>query len=386
MTSNNISCINKKCYGCGTCQHICPVGAIEMKENSEGFLYPFIDETKCVNCGLCLNKCPVNEIKYPTFTKEYYGFSSTGEYKKQSASGGFATFLSLKVLEKNGVVCGCALVDNVAKHIIVEDKKDLYKLQSSKYVQSDVNDVYVRIKNYLDNNKLVLFIATPCQVAGLHNYLSKKYDNLITVDLVCHGVPSPKLFRNYVDYLSQKEKSEINDYNFRYKGNKGWGIYYQYYKCKATGEVRSDPLMCNRYGSDFLRGDNYRESCYTCQFASLETRVGDFTIGDFWGVEKARPEKYDKLGVSCVCINTDKGKSFIKDCLNEESFFKISKEDILLRQHNLVGPTKRNSARDTYYDNVNENYFYNNKVKLSIKDRLKIMCPSWVKRILKKYL
>lgn len=381
---NNISAIHSTCVGCGACEQICPKGAISFVNNSEGFIYPDVSEN-CINCGACLNVCPANTKKPLNNENEqsFYGFSANEAYKLESASGGFATYISKFVLKQGGIVCGCALVNNMAKHIFVEREEDLSKLQSSKYVQSDTLGIYSKIKNFLDDGKQVLFIGTPCQIYGLKLYLKIDYTNLLTVDLICHGVPSPLLFKKYIEYLEDKEKSKIEDYNFRYKLKRGWGTYYYYYYCKDTNAKRTGALIFDKYGNDFINSLNYRECCYQCRFAGLDKRPADFTIGDFWGVMNAYPKKFDKYGVSSVVVNSTKGQSFLKDIINE-SFFIVRKSDILLKQGNLVKPTARPDDREHYYDNIQNDFFKNKKLSVSIRDRIKLLIPQSIVNFLKR--
>ena len=378
----NIESIGKKCYGCTSCLHSCPVGAISWQENLEGFFYPSVNSA-CIDCGKCVKVCPAIKDNADHFIKNedkrYFGFRTKEAFAENSASGGFATYLSRKVIEQGGYVCGCALVNNVAKHIIVSRIEDLNPLQSSKYVQSDLDDCYSQIKNLLSEESLVLFIGTPCQVAGLKLFLGKEYEKLYTIDLICHGVPSPKLFAQYIDYLKKKEKSEITEYNFRCK-KYGWGVYYNSYYCPSTGKRRINSLICDKYGYDFFKMINFRESCYSCGFADINMRPGDFTVGDFWGVNSSYKNKLNSKGVSSVIANTRKGVCFLE---NDESgnFFAVERKDILEGQMNLRAPSKRPKERDTYYTNITSDYFL--LKKLPFKVRLKGKVPIKLKIMLK---
>ena len=200
----NISKLNKNnCTGCRMCEQICPVNAIKMIENKEGFIEPVIDKTKCINCGLCSKRCPqLNEIKREDYKMEVYAAKNKNiEEQKSSSSGGVFSVLANYVLENNGIVFGCAFNDNlIAEHIGIEDKNELYKLRGSKYVQSNTKNTFKDVKENLENSRMVLYSGTPCQIAGLKQFLGKEYDNLYTVDLVCHGVPSPKLFKKLFLY------------------------------------------------------------------------------------------------------------------------------------------------------------------------------------------
>ena len=382
---NNISIVKKQCVGCTACGQACLKNAIEFEYNDEGFLYPVVISDKCVQCGICLEVCPAlkSNVFGHGFSKKFYGFSGKNDYKIHSASGGFATFLSERIIDEGGVVCGCALIGKEAKHIIVKNKEDLRALQSSKYVQSSTLGVFKNLKKILDDGRIVLFIGTPCQVQGLKLFLKKDYYNLILIDLICHGVPSPKLFLNYLNYLEEKEKSRIQDYNFRYKLKRGWGTYFYYY-CIDTRKKRTGPLELDKYGNDFIKAFNYRESCYLCNFANLEARPGDFTIGDFWGILKVNPAKFDKYGVSSVIVNTPKGSGLINKYMNN-SLFCVKKEDVLLKQGNLIHPTPRPQIRDEYYSEMRDpGFFVAKKEPRSIKAWIKSLLPVWITNLLKR--
>lgn len=388
MNSNNsiVNIDKKKCCGCGTCALVCPKKTITMEENDEGFLYPKINSSNCIRCGLCVQKCPLTgDVNINTGSPKFFGYSSKKSYITKSASGGFATSCSEKIIDLGGIVCGCALINNEARHIFVEKKEDLHLLQSSKYVQSNVGDAFLQIKGYLQLNRKVLFIGTPCQVSGLKCYLGNNYDNLLTIDLICHGVPSPKAFKLYIKYLEHKENSKITNYNFRYKPKGRWGPHYYSYYCADKNVLRKGYLIRDKYGNDFLKGNNYRESCYVCQYTSIEKRPGDFTIGDFWSIEKFYNDKQNVNGVSSVIAHSTKAIDFLNENYCEDSLFVATRESVLDKQGNLFFPSKRSSDRDFYYANMNDDYFKYKKVKLSIKEKVKIALPYSLRKILKKW-
>ena len=209
------------CTGCAACVDICPQHAIKMLLNQEGFLYPKIDEKRCNLCGLCFTRCPSAN---PTYVNEQTPccIAAMAPQRANSSSGGAFTVLAEETLRQGGYVCGAAWTDNLeVKHIIISKKEDLYKLQKSKYIQSTVSDIYPQIKKLLAQNKKVFFTGTPCQVAGLNAYLNNKYDNLLTADLICHGVPSPKVFKQYLHELPLRSNENIQSFDFRDK-KEGW--------------------------------------------------------------------------------------------------------------------------------------------------------------------
>ena len=277
---NNILKIQERCVGCRSCEQSCPKHCISFVEDKEGFLYPEVDDKKCIECKICLKVCPCENAKLHRSTpKKVWAWKSTKSADvMRSASGGAADSAAKTVLEMNGVVYGAAYDEKfVVSHIEVTDDEDRKKIQSSKYVQSDLKDCYTKIKKRLTQNRKVLFTGCPCQVAGLYAFLGGDKNNLYTIDLICHGVPSPKFLKRYLEYQSEKNGGQVNYLNFRSKDKKGWSTRIKIKTKKKTMEM---PLVLDRYGKHFMEGDCYRESCYQCEFANIN-RVGDITVGDF---------------------------------------------------------------------------------------------------------
>lgn len=290
-----------------------------MQPNEEGFLHPVISQELCVDCGLCTKICPVNK---PALKREplsvFSGWSKDEPTRMASSSGGAFSEIAKLILAQNGVVYGVAMDEHIeARHISISNAKELIRLQGSKYVQSIVGDSFVQVKRDLENKKVVLFSGTPCQVAGLRNFLRCDYDNLYTVDLVCHGVPSPKVFDDYKRYIVKKIKEPIRDIQFRYKKS-SW-IFYSMgvnsqskengiQKFSYTGEYYSDP-----YFRAFLKDNILRPNCYNCLYAE-KNRVGDFTIADWWNYKPSSKsdKNFDKKGVSLILCNTEKAQLLAK--------------------------------------------------------------------------
>lgn len=297
---NTIEALEKeKCTGCGACYNICPTEAIKMETNSEGFLYPVIDKEKCISCGLCKEKCPQLKTTKLNYSLPYITCAED-KIRKESSSGGMFTVLAEYILSQKGYVCGAAWEDYQVKHIIVDKKRDLRLLRKSKYLQSDINQVYKELEKLLKDNKYVLFSGCPCQVDGLLTFLGdKEYPNLLTVDLVCHGVPSPTLFRKYL--MEKSKGNAIKEINFRNK-EKGWGTHMEIVYSDGSRYFNS----CSRdeWYLGFLNGIITRESCSRCQYANID-RIGDITIGDFWGVKEINSSYDDGLGTGLTLINTD---------------------------------------------------------------------------------
>lgn len=292
------------CCGCSACANICPQSAITMKENDEGFLYPHINLKECSKCNLCQKVCPINKEKSSKdFEPITFATMASNDIRVKSSSGGMFTILANYILEQNGFVCGASFDKSwKVKHIIIDNKKDLDKLRGSKYLQSDIGNIFKEIKNLLENNSKVLFTGTPCQVAGLKSFLGKDYKHLYLVDILCHGVPSPKI---WIQYLKEQFKyNKIKGINFRDKHN-SWIMYTQ-----SITEGNKKIAMCEHYTMDFMKiflsNICNRPSCNNCSFAT-SPRLSDITIGDFWGIKDLSEEMYDAYGTSMTVLNNKKG-------------------------------------------------------------------------------
>lgn len=375
---DNISCIQNKCYGCRSCEQICSKKCIKIEPTKEGFIYPVVDETSCIHCGFCLKACPVSQVNvHKHQPQQVYAFKNKNtEEIMSSASGGAADVAAHVVLNQNGVVYGAAYdTDFVVKHIEVTDKPSKKRLQSSKYVQSDINNCYLKAKEALHQGRKVLFTGTPCQIAGLYSFLGGDHTNLFTLDLICHGVPSPKFFKKYLEYQRRKLKENIIYYNFRSKDKRGWGTQYL---IKTKTKTKTKTLSLDRYGKHFMTGDCYRECCYQCPFANLE-RVGDITVGDFWGIAKSHPGFNSPKGVSSVFVNTPKGKQLF-ECM--KTFANVEKATLgegMVKQGNLVHASARPSQRDTFYEQIDESNFID-KLHVGLQGwaRIKTLLPNWL--------
>lgn len=297
--------IKELCSGCSACYSICPAKAITMREDEEGFLFPCIDEDMCIACGKCKQVCPMNEAKRETENViSCHAVKTTDDILMESSSGGMFTLLANKVLEHNGYVCGAAMQKDCmgAEHIIISEKSELWKLQKSKYVQSDLKDCFRQIKALLDDNKAVMFVGCPCQVDGLKRYLKHEYAGLLLVDLICHGVPSPKVWRYYLNEIAAGE--EIKEVKFRDKSiEAGSCVNITFESGRAVRQAGNKSL----YIKGFLADIYNRRSCGECPFPYAK-RPGDITIGDLWGVGEICPDFNDGKGTSLVLVNTDKGK------------------------------------------------------------------------------
>ena len=372
------------CTGCSACYNSCMHEAIIMRQDKEGFLMPIIDEDKCVRCNVCVKKCPViNVPNIEESTKKIFAaYNLNKEQHQKSASGGlFSAFANYFYDLKNGVICASAFDLSLnLRFDISTEKKDLEKLRGSKYVQSEVGLIYREIRKLLIDGKSVFFLGTPCQVAGLRAYLGKEYDNLFTVDLVCHGVPSPKLFKSYLNSIGISSKKEYDNYYFRSQKN---SIYF-ISSVKPVGEHSMFiPYNQHSYISAYLRGWIHRESCYNCHFTGKH-RQGDCTICDFWGILAGKTSFLggDKsMGVSMLMVNTPTGERIFSEMKSQLYLEEKSFEEALIDNHNLIHYDERPPERDFMYDEL---------ITLSPKEFMrkyncKLYTPtSFVKRIIRR--
>ena len=394
---------NKKmCCGCSMCYNICPKHAIKMIEDEYGFKYPEIDKNKCINCGLCKNMCAYqkDEKKLYIPQKAYAAVSANDNLIKKSASGGIFADLAKNILNAEGVVYGSTMeITNNGleiKHIRVDREEDLIKLQGSKYVQSDISSIYSLIKEDLENNKVVLFSGTPCQVNSIRGYLKyKEYENLYFIDIICHGVPNNKMFKDYISLLEHKVKGKVIDFKFRYKAKNVELTAAAYISKKNKIIKKLIPAYNSSYYQLFLDSKIYRENCYDCPYAKGE-RIGDITIGDFWKVEIEHPEEIKdnnintNKGISCILINTKSGEKLLEKYGNDINKFESSLNKIAKHNAQLTKPSQLDNERtkilnlykqenyksiDKYYKkknyrkNLAKKIWY--KVPLTIRKRLR---------------
>ncbi len=309
--SVNAQLNEKECTGCGACVNICPKDAIEFKNDEWGYYRAKVDPEKCVDCGICVKTCPA--IKLPennnSLSAECYEFIANDEnILMNSSSGGIFSVMAKELFKKNGMVGGAAWTEDfTVKHILIDNIKDLPKLQKSKYLQSYIGTVFRDVKQNLEKGKDILFTGCPCQIAGLKSYLRKEYDNLITVDLLCGNAPSPMFFQKY---LSESFPEGLNQYNFRSKVHG--------YTAECISIVKKDGEKLTLRGP---KEDAYQRvyhnhtmcapHCEKCKYQTLP-RFGDITIGDFWGISGKDKSIDVSKGVSVVLCNNEKGKAFLK--------------------------------------------------------------------------
>lgn len=382
-----------QCCACGACLNICPQKAIRMEKDAYGFLYPVIDKDRCVGCGLCKKVCSFTggaEAAHEREATVYAAASSNDAILRKSSSGGIFAALAAEVIKKGGIVYGAAWEpDWNLCHMAVQSMDALEKLQGSKYVQSDTRRTFSEVKTQLEQGRHVLYCGTPCQISGLRGYLGREYDHLITIDIVCHGVPNSEWLKADLCRMSQAS-NPVTDMKFRDKSY-GWGTCGSYI-C-ADGKIRRYSAVESAYYYYFLRGAIYRESCYNCRFPS-QNRVGDITLGDYWGIESAHRDAGNCIdvtkGVSCVLVNTEKGEKLLSQ-IKEQLSLIPSQLDYVKRRNGQLShccqmPPERERILNTFaasgYSAVVRDW-RNREGKKILLLRLKRMIPDGIKRRIK---
>lgn len=363
------------CCGCSACATACPKACITMQSDEEGFLYPQVDVARCTDCGLCEKTCPfLLNIGAKVPLNTYAAFNTNENERKNSSSGGIFTMLVNYILRQNGVVYGAAFDKNWnVHHIAIECEEDIPLLQGSKYVQSVIGDSYKKVKKQLISGRKVLFSGTACQIAGLKRYLRKDYDNLLTVDVVCHGVPSPKMWEDYVKTL--EKTCSIEHINFRDKQT-GWMNYY-FSVIYKDGSKFSESHNQNLYMQGFLRDLYNRPSCHVCNVKAGRC-ASDITLGDFWGIDRVLPEFNDDRGVSVVLTNTRIGNDIIKTIAHKLKV--VPYEQAVAGNPCIVRNKPENEWRSLFWKS------YNDKIGMLniIKEIINQQKPSFVLRIFRK--
>ncbi|NLD93698.1 MAG: 4Fe-4S dicluster domain-containing protein [Fibrobacter sp.] len=326
-------CSKGDCVACGACVVACPKKCISMVYDQEGFLYPNINQSDCIDCGLCRKVCLISGMQEKSNNKPltFACVHRNKDIRMQSSSGGSFSAFAEQIINENGIVFGAQFNSEwEVVHASVDNLIDLEKLKGSKYVQSKMGEIYFNVQSYLKNNKKVLFSGTPCQIAGLKKFLRREYENLITIDLVCHGVPSPQIFKLYLlEHTSKIKKfSKIEKISFRDKRN-GWKNYSFYLKSQLKNGKFFETCESNKrnlYMRGYLENLLVRPSCYNCPTKGFSAG-SDITIGDFWGVENILPRLSDNNGVSVIFITSDKGKKLFELVKKQMMVVQISFED-----------------------------------------------------------
>lgn len=365
-----------KCTGCNVCKASCKFNAIEIVNEKDGFWYPHVNEDKCRKCGECLRTCPVANIsdKENLVTNVYVAWNLNEEVRYNSSSGGIFSAIAEYAINKDGFVVGASFDEDVrmVKHIIIDKKKDISRLRGSKYLQSYISEeLYIEVRNRLKEGKYIVFSGTPCQIAGLKKYVHTDYENLVTIDIVCHGVPSPKIWKSYLTYMEKKQSKSILDANFRSKIN-GWKKFEMnlVFKDQSYSKWFNEDL----YGKAFIHNMFLRECCYKCLFKT-KYREADITLGDFW---KVLP-KYDTddKGCSLVIINSKKGCNLLEKIKYAIFFQKVKLEDAYLGNYALYKSSSKFEHRDKAFKKVEKkgfeyvvNYYFGKSVFVKIRRKI----------------
>lgn len=314
---------NEKCTGCAACAAICPAGAIILTENKNGFREPVVNSKKCINCTLCEKTCR-EQVEYRNPQKVYIAKHKNKKVHMDSQSGGAFTAISDYILSKNGVIYGAVFNGNYeVEHVRATSVEIRNRMRGSKYIQSNMDTTYKQIENDLNNGRLVLFVGTGCQVAGILKYFkNRKTDvaNLFTIDILCHGVPSVFIWRDTLQYLKKIYNANVKSIQLREIQERTRPVMH----IKLGEKETSDYLYRKLYYSNLA----LRESCYSCKYNRCQ-RVGDITIGDAWGIEKANPEFYDTRGVSLILFNTEKALKEKNSILHDMVIEKVNIKDYM---------------------------------------------------------
>lgn len=374
------------CCGCYACYNICPKQCITMKTDNEGFWYPNIDNNKCINCNLCEKVCPIiNPVKRNDSKKiAYAGMNKDEQIRIKSSSGGIFSILAEYIIKNSGVVYGAGFDEDFnIKHKRILYSTDLDLLRGSKYVQSSIGDIYKQVKDDLESNKLVLFTGTPCQVEALRSYLKKEYVNLMTMDFICHGVPSPLVWKRYLEEMKKSKQENIKNIYFRNK-DIGWKIFSL--KIIFDEKIYSNTLNNDLFMKGFLRDVYLRPSCYNCKFKKIN-RIGDITVADFWGIENILPKMDDDKGISLTVIHSEKGKQLF-DKLSEKMILnEVNLNEAIKYNPSMIKSVKYNEKRNSFFVELNSGKELTDLIrkytKISFEKRVKNKIKSIIKRLIR---
>lgn len=343
---------SKDCCGCGACYNACPVDAIIMSEDDKGFVYPQVNLDKCIDCHLCENVCvfpKAFEVRDNFIESKCFAAQNINAIQlKNSASGGAFSAMAQYILDNGGEVWGASWNDSMNLiHISIHEPAEIIKLQGSKYVQSDIRLAFRLIKESLKKNTQILFCGTPCQCDGLRSFLRKPYQNLITVELVCHGVPSQAFLKAYLSLIEKKEGGKIIDLKFRDK-KFGWGALLNF-TIKTKSGIIKHKYLTNKESYYYWGGNLYRPSCYNCKYA-CPYRKSDFTIGDFWGIDKKSPLNNDK-GVSVILANSARALQMIQQMNGTYIFLRNTTIESAIKENGqLSHPSVHNHEFDYLWE------------------------------------
>lgn len=383
------------CCGCATCEMVCPTHSISINIDNAGFTFPTINSTSCINCNLCEKSCPIlNHTNQENLEHDVYiAYAKSESVRFNGSSGGMFGLIAQHIINEGGVVYGAAFDENLnLKCTCAETIDDLQPLYKSKYIQSDLSHIFFKIKDQLDNNIQVLFVATPCQVCALKLFLKKEYDNLLTVDFVCHGVPSQHFFDKCRAYVEKKEKLTITGYSFRTKKKNGSTPHYYTIKYVKNNKSRQRTALYidSPFYLGFQKYITLRDSCYDCHFSS-SNRVSDITIGDFHEVDKYIDgiNRFD--GISSFVINTEKGNCIWSAIKGNTVFYQMDFKKLIANKEFMCGSTQKPKERDAFLKALISEEFeivvkkYLNSKKQFTK-RVYYLLPKFVRKTMKRIM
>lgn len=376
----------KKCVGCNSCLSICPKNCIKMISDEEGFFYPSVDVEFCVNCGLCEKVCLFNRQKFYNDDFSDYAIGAVNkntQIREQSSSGGMFSLIAEYILSQGGIVFGVYIDEKMkVRHRSVEQIEELRYLRGSKYVQSEIADIFVQVKNYLITGRLVLFSGTACQVSGLIGYLGRKYTNLICVDIACYGVASPLMFEKYLELQEKKTKSEVTNISFRDKcsGWRSYSVRIKFIEKKDYLKKAYDDWYMRAYLSKLY----LRPSCYECPVKGIK-READITLADFWGIENIVPYHDDNKGCSLVLIHSENGRDLIDMIKEQAVIFEVDKNIISKYNKAIVESAFEPNDREIFINEMNTIGFLKT-VKKFCNEPLILKVKIRVKNILLKFI
>lgn len=348
------------CTGCTACASVCQKGSITMVSDEDGFLYPMVDTEHCVECGLCEKICPIVTPLETTKNdpKAYAAYSKDEALRMQSSSGGIFSEIAKAVLRDGGIVYGAAYNKQFdVVHICVETEEKLSLLRGAKYAESDIRGVFSEVKDRLDDGELVLFSGTPCQVSGLQSFLQKNYKNLITVDFVCHSVPSPMAWKEYVKYRSQQDNGGKLPQSIDLRSKQtGWSCYqysnlFRYENGVIHASKSSESLYMKLFVGDYIA----RKSCENCHFKGYQ-RVSDITLGDFWGIWNVAPEMDDNKGTSVLLVHSMKGRELLNRISGRLVLKEVTLEEASQENGAMIKATKSNEHRHEALARIREGH------------------------------
>lgn len=378
------------CFGCEACVQVCPKNAIEMLSDKEAFRYPQIREDKCIHCNLCRQVCPSEHMpsRYGKDKVAYGGYSKDAKIRDRSTSGGAFSAIAFAYCQKDYVIFGAEAKGLSVVHSFITDISQLEKFRKSKYSQSKIGTSYVDCKKFLQENKKVLFSGTPCQIAGLKAYLgNKEYPNLLTIEVICEGVPSPLYMKKYEEFLRKKFGSPIKSLDYRYTDSNSlenpifgkWDFQVMYTSLQNGKKIKKDRWF-NPFWSIWLNHLISRPSCYACPFATTE-RVADISLGDLWGVHLYCPELYgNNLGSSLIVCNTEKGKQSLEKAKPYLYGHELTFDTALKYQSPMRKTISRNENRELCLaDLMNATYSYSDiNKKWAKKPSLKLLWQKYI--------